>query len=139
MTLDLTTPTDHADAYPWASVLLAHGFIGLWMWVTVSFVVPPLLGAVAVPAAYLLAWEGAVQRCAAGILDALVDTAGVVIGPVFGILAMIMALSMVDADWNEVLRAPVPLTQNTAALWLASTIAAGFVLAGGVWKRIRAR
>jgi len=93
--MNLTTPTDHAGAYEWAAVLLAHGFIGL----ALVAVVAVLLDAaewitdtgrtawVAVVLCYALLWEGAVQRYGAGLGDAATDTAAVALGGAVGLLA----------------------------------------------------
>ena len=93
--MDLTTPTDHAGAYEWAAVLLAHGLIGL----ALVAIVAALMDAtdmindagrtawVAVALGYALMWEGAVQRLGAGLGDAAVDSAAVALGGALGLLA----------------------------------------------------
>ena len=78
--MDLLTPTDHAGAYEWASVFLAHMALGLGLVALVSAVLDWAAGdwmdgvgevaAVIVAVVYLIAWEGFVQRYGAGLMDA---------------------------------------------------------------------
>jgi hypothetical protein len=94
--MDLTTPVDHADAYTWAAVALAHLAIGLVLTGALAAVLSRLLpgapgmgrGALGlVIALYLLGWECAVQGLGAGIADALLDTAMIATGGALGLLA----------------------------------------------------
>jgi len=95
--MDLLTPTDHAAAYDWAAVFLAHLSIGL----ALTAVVAALLdwadgrsefdldvGATApwlVTVAYLILWEMGLQRLGAGWPDALLDTLAIAIGGAAGL------------------------------------------------------
>ena len=74
--MDLLTPTDHAGAYEWASVFLAHFAIGLFLTAVVAAVLDALDGlqlnigdtaAAIVTVAYLVAWEMGLQRLGAGL------------------------------------------------------------------------
>jgi hypothetical protein len=95
--LDLLTPTDHAGAYEWASVFLAHIAIGLCITALVAAVLDAIdnrsewdldVGTTApwlVTGVYLVAWEMGVQRLGAGWPDALVDTLAVALGGLAGL------------------------------------------------------
>ena len=95
--LDLLTPTDHAGAYEWASVLLAHFAIGLALTALVAALLDWLdnrtgynldVGTLApwlVTAVYLVAWEMGLQRVGAGWPDALADTFAVAMGGASGL------------------------------------------------------
>jgi len=93
--MDLLTPTDHAGAYEWASVFLAHMAIGLGLVAVVSAVLDWMAGdwidgtgevaALIVSVVYLVAWEGFVQGYGAGIMDAAVDTLAVASGGLLGL------------------------------------------------------
>jgi hypothetical protein len=93
--MDLLTPTDHAGAYEWASVFLAHMAIGLALVALVSAVLDWIAGdwmdgvgevaALIVSVVYLVAWEGFVQRYGAGLMDAAVDTFAVASGGLLGL------------------------------------------------------
>lgn len=86
--LDLTTPTAHGSAYEWASVLLAHGFIGLALVAVLAWATGRMWSAFwAVSVGYLGLWEGAVQCFGAGLADALIDTFAVAAGGLAGISA----------------------------------------------------
>jgi hypothetical protein len=97
MMLDLLTPTDHAGAYEWASVFLAHIAIGLCITALVAAVLDAIdnrsewdldVGTTApwlVTGVYLVAWEMGVQRLGAGWPDALVDTLAVGLGGLAGL------------------------------------------------------
>ena len=93
--LDLLTPTDHATAYEWAAVLLAHAALGLALVAAVAAVLEALagewiddLGGVSwaiVVLAYAVAWEGIIQRLGAGWIDAGADSLAVACGGAFGV------------------------------------------------------
>lgn len=95
--LDLLTPEAQAGAYEWAAVLLAHAAIGLGLTALVAALIEVVageylrrvgglaLGLVALT--YGLAWEGLVQGYGAGLGDAAVDTAAVVLGGALGLAA----------------------------------------------------
>lgn len=95
--LDLLTPTDHAGAYEWASVFLAHVALGLALTAVVAAVLDWMdsrtaldldVGALApliVTLVYLVGWEMAVQMLGAGWADALVDTLAVCLGGLAGL------------------------------------------------------
>jgi hypothetical protein len=93
--MDLLTPTNHADAYEWASVFLAHMAIGLGLTALVSTLLDWLAdgligktGEVAtllVTSVYLVVWEGFAQRYAAGLADATLDTLAVGCGGLLGL------------------------------------------------------
>lgn len=93
--MDLLTPTDHAGAYEWASVFLAHMALGLGLVALVSAVLDWAAGdwmdgvgevaAVIVAVVYLIAWEGFVQRYGAGLMDAAADTLAVASGGLLGL------------------------------------------------------
>ena len=93
--MDLLTPTDHAGAYEWASVFLAHMAIGLGLVALLSAVLDWIAGdwldgvgevsALIVSVAYLVAWEGFVQGYGAGLMDAAVDTLAVASGGLLGL------------------------------------------------------
>ena len=92
--MDLLTPTDHAGAYEWASVFLAHFAIGLFLTAVVAAVLDALDGlqlnigdtaAALVTVVYLVAWEMGLQRLGAGWPDALVDTLAVGLGAASGL------------------------------------------------------
>jgi hypothetical protein len=95
--MDLLTPTDHATAYEWAAVFLAHAALGLAL---VSAMAATLeayagewiddLGWLAwslVMLAYGGVWEGWAQMLGAGLMDAAVDTFAVAVGGALGVLA----------------------------------------------------
>lgn len=93
--LDLITPTDHENAYEWAAVLLAHGFIGLVLVALAAAVLEAWAGEwiddlgglswVLVVAVYAVVWEGLVQRLGAGLIDAGADSLAVACGGAFGV------------------------------------------------------
>jgi hypothetical protein len=94
--LDLLTPTDHAGAYEWAAVALAHVAIGLALVAVIAAMITRAapwidgrgrLALVIVATAYLLGWEIGVQAVGAGWSDALLDTAMVAAGGALGVLA----------------------------------------------------
>lgn len=86
--LDLTTPTNHATAYEWAAVLLAHGMIGLALVAALAWATGRMWAAFwAVAIGYLGLWEGAVQGFGAGMADALTDTFAVAAGGLAGVSA----------------------------------------------------
>lgn len=94
--MDILTPTDHAGAYEWASVFLAHMALGLGLVALVSAALDWAAGdwmdgvgevaAVIVAVVYLVAWEGFVQRYGAGLMDAATDTLAVASGGLLGLL-----------------------------------------------------
>ena len=93
--LDLLTPTDHAGAYEWASVFLAHFTLGLGLTAIVAALLdlladewtePGDLAPALVTFCYLVIWEGLVQRYGAGLTDAALDTFAVGIGGLSGLL-----------------------------------------------------
>ena len=95
--MDLLTPTDHAGAYEWASVYLAHFGIGLVLTAAVAALLDWIdnatgfdldVGTTApwlVTAVYLIGWEMGLQRLGAGWPDALVDTLAVGLGGFVGL------------------------------------------------------
>lgn len=94
--MNLATPTDHAGAYEWLVVLMAHGGVGLLLtaflawaldWMAGDWVDGGGLAWVASVILYGLGWEGAVQRFGAGLGDAAVDTFAVAAGGLIGWLA----------------------------------------------------
>ena len=95
--MDLLTPTDHAGAYEWASVFLAHSALGLALVAAVAAVLEALAGEwiddlgglswVLVLLAYGGVWEGWAQALGAGLMDAAVDTFAVGVGGALGVLA----------------------------------------------------
>ena len=121
--LDLLTPTDHAGAYEWASVLLAHFAIGLALVAVLSAVLDAIAGEwiggtglvslLIVAAVYLIAWEGLAQAYGAGLPDALVDTLAVAMGGLAGLSA-----------WMR----------RGALVALSLAVTAGVAVAG-VWRR----
>ena len=122
--LDLLTPTDHAGAYEWASVLLAHFAIGLALVAVLSAVLLVLrwlvgkIGAgkaalLIVVIVYAVIWEGLAQAYGAGLPDALVDTLAVAMGGLAGLSA-----------WMR----------RGALVALSLAVTAGVAVAG-VWRR----
>ena len=94
--MDLTIPVDHADAYTWAAVALAHLAIGLVLTGALAAILSRLApgasgagrGALGlVTAGYFWGWEGGVQGFGAGPADALLDTAMIATGGALGLLA----------------------------------------------------
>jgi hypothetical protein len=86
--MDLTTPTDHAMAYEWLVVLMAHGGVGLFATACLAALLRDgALAWVYVAIIYAVMWEGAVQHYGAGIGDAAVDTFAVAAGGLMGWLA----------------------------------------------------
>ena len=95
--MDLTTPTDHAGAYEWLVVLMAHGGVGFALVALVAAYLNAFArdwiddtGNIAwslVVLFYLMGWEGAVQHYGAGLADAALDTFGVAAGGLIGLLA----------------------------------------------------
>jgi hypothetical protein len=91
---ELLTATDHAGWYEWASVYLAHAFIGLFLVALVAAVLDwwagdwidgiGVVALVMVTALYGLVWETGVQGLAAGVPDAALDTAAVALGGLAG-------------------------------------------------------
>lgn len=94
--MDLTTPVDHADAYIWAAVALAHLAIGLVLTAVLAAILSRLAPGASgagraalglVTAGYFWGWEGSVQGFGAGAADALLDTAMIATGGALGLLA----------------------------------------------------
>jgi hypothetical protein len=95
--LDLLTPTDHAGAYEWAAVFLAHAALGLALVAAMAAALEAYagewiddLGWLAwslVLLAYGGIWEGWAQMLGAGLMDAAVDTFAVAVGGALGVLA----------------------------------------------------
>lgn len=96
--MNLTEAVDHADAYTWSAVLLAHAFLGLALTAAVAAAIDALdrddmvtgrayLAAVVVTAAYAIGWETLVQGLAAGFFDAATDTLATAAGAFTGALA----------------------------------------------------
>lgn len=95
--MDLLTPTDHAGAYEWASVFLAHLAVGLALTAVVAAVLDWIdgrsgfdldVGSTApwlVTVVYLVGWEMGLQRLGAGWPDALVDALAVGVGAASGL------------------------------------------------------
>jgi hypothetical protein len=92
---EIFTPTDHADAYSWVVVALAHIAVGAVLVGALAGVIALAgpwiesrgrLALVLVVAAYLLIWEIAVQRVGAGWPDALLDTSMIAAGGALGLL-----------------------------------------------------
>lgn len=116
------TPTNHAGAYEWASVYLAHFAIGLALTAVVAAALDAIDGlklrigdtaAALVTAVYLVAWEMGLQRLGAGWGDALLDTFAVGLGGLSGLYL-----------WRR------------AGVRLAVALAAGAVV---LWRGVRAR
>ena len=121
--MDLLTPTNHAGAYEWAAVYLAHFAIGL----AITAIIAALLdwqlapwieglgglALVIVVVLYFLGWEGSIQQFGAGMPDAIVDTFAVFIGGLAGVSA-----------WGR------------RGFAVAASLAA---LAGVLWAGVRAR
>ena len=117
--MDLLTPTNHAGAYEWASVFLAHFALGLGLTALVAAILDWIdsfemdIGDVApvlVTAGYLVRWEMGVQRLGAGWPDALVDTLAMGLGAYAGLflwrrqggrLALVIAVAAA-AIWQGV-------------------------------------
>jgi hypothetical protein len=79
--MDLLTPEDQSNVHYWASVLLAHSFLGFMISAIVSsFMVAltekhyALRVSLTMSALYLILWEGMIQRMGAGFGDAYIDT-----------------------------------------------------------------
>ena len=93
--MDLLRPEDHADAYLWAAVALAHLSIGVALaalvaWVLGRFSPQAPRGVLAfglVVIGYLTIWEIGLQRLGAGWPDALLDAAMVAVGAAVPVLA----------------------------------------------------
>lgn len=91
--MTLTTPTDHAGAYEWAAVYLAHMALGVALVAVIAAALSLVMwrqgawAAVIVSVAYGALWEGAVQRLGAGLLDAAVDWSAVTLGAAVGYVA----------------------------------------------------
>ena len=121
--MDLLTPEAQDSAHYWASVLLAHAFIGLFLTAALGAVLdwlagdwidgPGWLAWAVVAAVYALGWEVAVQRLGAGWQDAAVDAVAVACGGLAGISA-----------WSR----------QRVALAASFAVLAG-VAAAGVWQR----
>jgi len=121
--MDLLTPEAQESAHYWASVLLAHAFIGLFLVAVVAVLIDALAGdwidgagrlaLVIVVCVYGLLWEGLAQGYGAGMADAAVDTLAVACGGLAGLSA-----------W----------ARRVAGLSVAFVVLAG-VAAAGVWGR----
>lgn len=117
--MNLTAPTDHAGAYEWAAVYLAHAAMGVALVAVIAAALSLVLwrqgawAVLATSAAYGALWEGAVQRLGAGLADAAVDWSAVTLGAAVG-----------HAAWSH------------AGGWMAGALmAAGAIL----WRGVRAR
>ena len=92
-TMNLTTPTDHAGAYEWAAVYLAHMALGVALVAVIAASLSLVLwrqgawAAVIASVAYGALWELAVQRLGAGVADAAVDWSAVTLGASVGYAA----------------------------------------------------
>jgi hypothetical protein len=86
----LSKPTDHKKPYSWATALLGHFFVGIVMWSYSTSFLHAADAIWAVGAGYFLLWEVWKQRLGAGLLDGLVDTAGVVWGASFGFAVLML-------------------------------------------------
>ena len=114
--MDLLTPTNHARAYEWASVFLAHFAIGLFLTAIVAALLDAIDGlslrvgdtaAAIVTGVYLVAWEMGLQRLGAGWPDALVDTFAVGLGGLCGLFL-----------WRRAgVRLAIALAAGAAVLW----------------------
>ena len=80
--MDLLTPENHAGAYEWAAVLLAHWALGaiawavvyrLFIWLLAVMRYPGETAVFVVSICYLFGWEIWRQRLGAGLADAVVD------------------------------------------------------------------
>ena len=78
--MDLLTPSSHTDLHYWASVLLAHAFIGFILsGIASGFSVAlferayPVRVALTIAAGYFVLWEIMLQRLGAGVGDAFID------------------------------------------------------------------
>lgn len=84
--MNLTTPTDHAGAYEWAAVYLAHAAIGVVLVAVIAAALSLVIwkqgawAAVIASVGYGALWECAVQRLGAGLSDAAVDWSAVTLG-----------------------------------------------------------
>ncbi len=117
--MNLTTPTDHAGAYEWAAVYLAHMALGVALVAIVAAVLSLVLwrqgawAAIIASVAYWALWEGAVQRLGAGVADAAVDWSAVTLGAIVA---------------------------HTAWYHAGGSIAAALMAAGAIiWRGVRAR
>lgn len=114
--MELLTPTNHAGAYEWASVYLAHYAIGLFLTAIVAALLDAIDGlslrvgdtaAAIVTGVYLVAWEMGLQRLGAGWGDALVDTFAVGLGGLSGLFL-----------WRRAgIRLAIALAAGAAVLW----------------------
>ena len=117
--MNLTTPTDHAGAYEWAAVYLAHMALGVALVAVIAAALSLFLwrqgawAVLATSAAYGALWEGAVQRLGAGLADAAVDWSAVTLGAI-----------VAHAAWYHA----------------GGAIAAALMAAGAIlWRGVRAR
>lgn len=84
--MNITTPTDHAGAYEWAAVYLAHAALGVALVAVIAAALSLVMwrqgawAAVIAIVGYGALWEGAVQRLGAGLADAAVDWSAVTLG-----------------------------------------------------------
>jgi hypothetical protein len=93
---DLLIPVDHAGAYDWTVVALAHLALGMALQLlaaaALSRIAAGWVDGIGGPAlalvvgGYALAWEGLAQRLGAGLPDALLDTAMVAAGAALALL-----------------------------------------------------
>jgi hypothetical protein len=93
--LDLTTPTDHAGAYEWLTVLMAHSVVGVVLTAAMAAFFDWAAngrGGTGFEAwftsalCYGLLWEVIIQGVGAGWADAGVDTFAVACGGLIGLL-----------------------------------------------------
>lgn len=115
--MDLLTPTDHAGAYEWASVFLAHFALGLGLSAGVAALLDWFdhrsgtnldvgdLAPFLVTVVYLVAWEMGVQRLGAGWPDALIDTTAIASGGYAGLFlwrraGLGLSLALIIAVWT---------------------------------------
>lgn len=104
-------PENHTSPDTWAAAFAGHVAVGVTLAAVAVWAGFPVWAA---PVAYLVLWEGLVQRFGAGVIDALVDSGAVAIGA-----------GTIWAAWV-----------NDAAA-LAVFIAAGIICTGiGIWRRL---
>jgi len=121
--MDLLTPESQESAHYWVSVLLAHGFVGLFLTAALGAALDWIggdwidgtgwLALVFVVVCYATWWEMGLQQLGAGWLDAAIDTVAVACGGLAGVSA-----------W----------ARQRVALVVAFVVMAS-VAAAGVWNR----
>lgn len=105
--MDLLTPSSQSNLHYWASVLLAHAFIGFMLSALGSGFSKALFDraypsrvALTISVGYLILWEVVLQRLGAGIGDAFIDSFAVFAGAmtwVYSATRNYLALGLVAA------------------------------------------